>query len=54
MNLLKGYKTYILAFIGICWAIYGYWTGFIDGEKTLEVLWLSLTAGALRHGISIK
>ncbi len=48
---LKGKKTYLLAALGVAWALTGYALGNLDAETASRLLWESLTAAALRNGL---
>jgi len=52
MNLMQGYKTYILALVAVIYAIAGFYSGHIAGQDAVNMMWAALTAGALRHGIA--
>jgi hypothetical protein len=55
MNLtdsLKGYKTYLLGLAGIAYGLGGFFTGHMDLPTLVSILWASLTAMALRAGIT--
>lgn len=52
MEWLKGKKTYLLALVGIAYALSGWYLGKFDTQTTLEMAWAALTAGALRAGIN--
>jgi hypothetical protein len=52
--MLNGYKTYILALVGIVYGIVGWiWYG-LDPVTAQEIIWAGLTAAAIRAGIASK
>jgi hypothetical protein len=51
---LTGYKTYILGTLGILYAVGGFFTGHLDSQSALGVLFASLTAMGIRNGITTE
>lgn len=54
INWLKGKKTYILAVVGVIYALSGWYLGKIDTQTMINMAWAALTAAALRAGITNK
>lgn len=52
LNTLNGYKTYVLAILGLVYAISGFFTGHIDANTAMELILGSGGLATLRHGIS--
>ncbi len=52
--MLNGYKSYILAALGVIYAISGFFTGHIDANTAFEIVGGSLGLAALRHGVSTQ
>lgn len=52
LNWLKGKKTYILVALGVVYAVSGYYTGNLDGQAALEIIWVALMGGTVRAGIA--
>lgn len=52
LNFLSGKKTYLLAALGIIYAVSGFLTGNIEGQAALELIWAALTASTIRAGIA--
>jgi len=52
MTALNGYKTYIVAALGVVYAISGYFTGHVDANAAMEIIITSLAAAGIRHGMS--
>ncbi len=52
IQFLSGKKTYFLALAALAYAIGGFFTGHIDGNSAVDMIWAALAAGALRHGVS--
>lgn len=50
--MLSGYKTYIIAVLGIIYAISGFLTGHVDANTAIQLILGSGGLAALRHGIS--
>ncbi len=49
--MLKGYKTYILAGLGVVYVVVAYYTNHINGTTAVAELWASLTAAGLRNAL---
>ena len=49
---LEGKKTYLLSLAGILYILSGWYIGQIDQANAIEMLWVALTAAAIRAGIS--
>lgn len=52
LEFLQGKKTYILAFLGIVWAVSGYFTGHVDSNTAMEAVWIGLMAMTGRAAVS--
>lgn len=52
MSSINGYKTYVLGVLGIVYAVAGFATGHMDANTALGIVWASLTAMAIRHGVT--
>jgi hypothetical protein len=52
MNFINGKKTYILGALGIIYAVAGYFTGNLDPQTALGLLWGSSSLLTIRHAIS--
>jgi hypothetical protein len=52
MNVLNGYKTYIVAGATIFFALAQYWDGAADGSTTLLTILGALGLGSMRHAIA--
>lgn len=52
MNFLSGYKTYILAFLAVLYAVSGYFTGHLDAQAAMDAVWVGLTAFSMRAAVS--
>lgn len=52
INYLKGKKSYILAIGGIVYALLGYFTGHLDANSALNLVFGSMGLSTLRAGIS--
>ena len=52
ITFLSGKKSYILAVLGVIYAVSGYILGNLDSKSALEIVWASLSVSALRSGIS--
>lgn len=51
-NDLKGYKTYIMVFAAIIYAVDGYFLHQISASEMIMDIALALTGAGIRHGIS--
>ncbi len=49
---MTGYKTYVVAALGIIYAVAGFLTGHVDGNSAIEVILAALGAAGLRSGIN--
>jgi hypothetical protein len=49
---LQGKKTYLLGLAALAYAIGGYFSGHLDAQTAMDIIWASLTSMALRAGIS--
>ncbi len=49
---IQGYKTYILAALGVLYALSGFFTGNLDANTALSLGWAALGMAAIRHGVS--
>jgi hypothetical protein len=54
MTPLDGYKTYIVAAVGIGIAVMFYLRGDIDAAATMQNVLIFLGMGAVRHGITLE
>jgi len=52
MAALNGFKTYIVAALGVAAAAYGYETGALDPSQALQAIITALGLSTLRHGIA--
>src|SRR5262249_33088456 len=52
ISFLEGYKTYILAVLGIVYSVTGWVTGHIDSGTAVQQIWSCLTIIGLRSGIA--
>ena len=48
----QGYKTYILAALGVVYIVAGYYTGHIDATTALGLLFAPATVTTIRAAIS--
>lgn len=49
---LKGKKAYLLSLAALAYAIGGYYTGNLDADASMKLVWEALTAAAIRAGIT--
>ena len=52
MNLLNGYKTYIVASAAIFFAVAQYWDGATDQTTMILAILAALGLGSVRHAIA--
>ena len=50
-NIGKGKLTNTLALIAILWAITGYFMGWVDQTKAIEIAWLGAAAFGIRRAL---
>lgn len=50
--MLNGWKTYIVAAVGVIFAAVSYWNGTMDFNAAVAMAIGSAGLGALRHGVS--
>lgn len=49
--MLKGYKTYIVAFVAVVGAVAAYLTGDADINQTIQLVVTAVLGATLRNGI---
>lgn len=52
MNILSGYKTYIVCAVAIAYAIVQWWTGALDLNAMVQMILAALGGIGLRLGVS--
>lgn len=52
IKFLQGKKTYILTLAAIVYALSGWYIGQFDQQTMMNMVWVALTATAMRAGIS--
>ena len=52
LQFLQGKKTYIVAGATILYAVVGMWSGSLDQNSGMAMIFGALGFGAVRHGIS--
>jgi hypothetical protein len=50
--MLTGYKSYIIAAVGVAFAVVSYWSGTMDFDAAVAMALGAAGLGAIRHGIS--
>jgi len=49
--MLRGYKSYILAGLGVLYGVLGFILGYGDTQTNLAAIWAGLAVFGLRQGI---
>jgi len=52
INFINGKKSYILAGLGVIYALTGFFTGHLDGQGAIDIIWTSLGLATIKHAIS--
>lgn len=52
LTIINGKKTYLLCVATALWAVIGWGAGWLEPSIAQEMIWGSLVASGLRHGVS--
>lgn len=49
---MNGYKTYTVAAVAVLWALYGWFSGYLDPTAAQQIIETALVGAGLRSAIS--